>query len=320
MSSGLLYVCNGRGGDVWAYDLDSDWQHSATYAVTNADEIRLSRDLSVMYISDRGVHGGLDVTGGVVAIDTATGAHLWRVDVGGVPQHLEIDHERGLLYVPVLDRQYLAVIDIARRAVTARVPTGYGGHGAHFEASRDMLYVGSTQQDAMWVIDTSTQQVTNVFHFREGVRPFTLSSDGLTMFVQLSKMHGIVAVDSSTGAVRREVDLPTPLPDLASWPDVARLWPHTVNHGLGLVRSTGHLVACSTVTDEIVVLDERTLELVARVPVGQEPTWLVFNADQSLCAVSCRVSDEIVIVDVATWAEIRRLSAGRYPQRMAFTR
>src|SRR5471030_1810040 len=116
-SKEYLYVGNTLGGDVSIIEIPAHrvvGKIPATVVGNSPDDIISTRKGDVLYISR------LD-TKDVIAISTSTEKELWRVEVGGTPNHLALSTDEGFLYVPIFDKGELAVIDTKTHAVVKRL-------------------------------------------------------------------------------------------------------------------------------------------------------------------------------------------------------
>lgn len=309
-TSQVLLVANTYGSDIWVLSVPDYRRLQVIDVGGHPDEIKLPASQDVLYVPRRDKDD-------LVAIDADSGELLWQVDLSGSPHHITLTRDDRFIYVPIFNQPFLEVIDVAEREVVQRVDVGYGGHGSLVTRDGSTVYVGTMVADQLCAIDTATNQVVRRYLFPEAVRPFELSPDETRMYVQLSKLHGFVEIDVMTGVVLREVALP--LPPNGS-PVVPREWPHTVNHGLACTPDGGFLLAAGSLDRFVAVYRLPTLELVATVPVGDEPNWIIFDDDGAVAFVSNRASNEVSVIDLETWKEVERLSVGNYPQRMAVRR
>jgi YVTN family beta-propeller protein len=257
-----------------------------------------------------GSHAG--ETSEIVAISTETERILWRAPVGGWAHHLTLTRDDRTLFVPLFDRLWLEVIDTEQKKVVKRTPIGYGGHGTRLSPDGKRLYVGSMFLDVLTVVDVDTLKPVKRLPFADAVRPFAFTRDEKTLFVQLSRLHGFEVVDLTRDAIVRRVDLPK----LAGDVELPKFYPHTYNHGLELSPDEKLLLAAGSVAGYVCAYRLPELELVATIPVGQEPNWIVCSKDGSFAYVSNRKSNNLSVIDIKALKEVKRIPVGEYPQRM----
>jgi DNA-binding beta-propeller fold protein YncE len=302
-----LLVANTYGSDIWVFSVP-DYQHLQTIEVGgHPDEIKLPASQDVLYVPRRDKDD-------LVAIGAESGQELWRVELAGSPHHITLTPDDRFIYVPIFNQPFVEIIDVDERRVVDQVEVGYGGHGSLVTKDGSKVYVGTMVADQLCAIDTQSHQVVERHLFHEAVRPFDLSPDEKRMYVQLSKLHGFLEVELATGVVLRQVTLP--LPPSGS-PVLPREFPHTVNHGLACTPDGQFLLAAASLDRFLAVYSLPDLELVATVPVADEPNWIIFDAESEVAFVSNRASDEISVIELGSWVEARRIKVGNYPQRMA---
>src|SRR5204863_9193525 len=187
------------------------------------------------------------------------------------------------LYVPIYDKGQLAVVDTKSHKVVKRLNVGAGAHGTMLGPTGKYVYVGMMEANQIAVIDVATNTVKKIIHMPEGVRPFQLSPDEKLLYAQLSKLHGFVVVDLAHDSVIKTVNLPTlgkpvPAPSL-------KLSHWVVNHGIGLTNDGKFLVTNASLSDFTAILSVPDLKVVATIPVGRQPNWVVFSKDNKYAYV-----------------------------------
>jgi YVTN family beta-propeller protein len=90
-----------------------------------------------------------------------------------------------------------------------------------------------------------------------------------------------------------------------------------VNHGLRVTADGRFLIANGSIVDVATVWALPSMKLVATIPVGRDPNWIVMSPDGTRCFVSNRGSDDVSVIDLTTYREVARVKVGKYPQRMA---
>src|SRR5437868_5215880 len=129
--------------------------------------------------------------------------------------------------------------------------------------------------DVLSVFDLKTLRPVKRLPFKDAVRPFTFTRDEKSLYVQLSRLHGFEVVDLVMDSIVREVALPPLAPDVK----LPKYYPHTYNHGLELSPDEKLLFAAGSAGDYVCVYSVPDLNLLATIPVGQEPNWIVFSHD-----------------------------------------
>jgi YVTN family beta-propeller protein len=311
-----LYLENTDSGDISVIDIPGHTVVSTIKVGGYLDDVVGSHDGKVLYTNTtRGIglpgsHAG--ESSEIVAISTETEHILWRTTLNGWAHHLTLSQDDRLLFVPLFDRVWMEVIDTQQHRVIKRLPIGYGGHGTRISSDGKRLYVGSMFLDVLTVIDLDTFAPIKRLPFADAVRPFALTRDEKTLFVQLSRLHGFKVVDLTSDAMVREISLPP----LASDVELPKFYPHTYNHGLELSPDEKLLLAAGSVAGYVCAYRVPDLTLLATIPVGKEPNWIVFNRDGSYAYVSNRKSDTLSVLSIGDLKEVKRIAVGKYPQRM----
>ena len=312
-----LYLENTKSGDISVIDIPGHSVVSTIKLGTYLDDLVASSDGKILYANRLEGLGLADPTlgdsaGEIIAISTETEAILWRTPVHGWPHHLTLSKDGRRLFVPLYDTIWMEVVDTQKKAVVNRFPIGHGGHGTRLSPDGSRLYVGSMLLDMLTVIDLETYKPVKRIPFQDAVRPFCFTKDEKTLFVQLSRLHGFQVVDLETDKIVRQVALPA----LSSDVELPRFYPNTYNHGLELSPDEKRLFAAGSVANYVCAYSVPELELLATIPVGEDPNWIVFSKDGKYAYASNRKSDDLSVISVADLKEIKRIPVGKYPQRM----
>jgi YVTN family beta-propeller protein len=225
---------------------------------------------------------------------------------------MTVTQDGKLLFVPLYDTWWLAVIDTEKRAIVRKIFFGHGGHGTKLSADGERLYVGSMMNDQIGIIDVATLELVGRIGFRDAVRPFAITADESRMYVQQSWLHGFVVVNLAT----REKMFTVPMPTLGRPVPEPEFYPHNVDHGIALTPDETLLFANGSAVDLVSVFTHPALEHVKSIPVGRDPNAIAFSKDGRFAYVSCRGDDTLSVIDVAKLEEVKKLVLGDYPQRM----
>lgn len=313
-----LYVENSKSGDLTILDIASNKVLGKLDVVADLkgkgdfyfegsviDDVLGPSSGDVLYVSRP---AGRDI----VAIDPGTGKILWRVGTRGTPDHLALSPDGRRLFVALFNDYFVDVIDTEKRALAGQVRTGYGSHGIRVSDDGTTLYVGQVLHQQLTIADAHSLKVIKNIQFNEGVRPFDITADGKTAYVQLSRLHGFDVVDLDEGLVRQTVYLP-PLP-VGVRP--MQEFPHTADHGLKITPDKKSLLAAATLADYVAVYSLPDLRLQRTIPTGDEPNWITFDREGKNAYVTNRGSNDLSIISLKDWSEVARVKVnGNYPQR-----
>ena len=253
----------------------------------------------------------IGVDGELIAIDTMTDKIKWRLDMDGMTHHMSVSKDGKLVFIPYYDTWWLAVVDVEQRQIIKKIFIGHGGHGTKVSANGKRLYVGSMMNDTLTVVDIESLEVVNRFGFRDGVRPFAITKDESTIYVQQSWLHGFIVLNTETREQRT-----VHLPDLGKELPEPDFYPHNVNHGIALTHDESQLWAVGSALEFVAVYTHPALEHVANIPVGKDPNAIAFSGDGKFAYVSNRDGNDLSVIDTKTYKEIKRIPLGQLPQRM----
>ncbi len=293
--------------------------------VNYVQDIQLSPGGDVLYVS-RGYLGD------IAAFSLRTHALLWRLQIPSVrADHMEMSPDGGRLFVSALTSDVVVVVDTASHQIISAVPAGDWPHTLGFSPDGATVYGGSLGVQTLdtatsitppsdgrhWLeaIDARTMQLERApCELGAGIRPFVLTPDGTTMYLQLSYYNGIVAYDPVGCRTLGRLDLP--LEGRGT-----QIAPHdypneAAQHGVALSPDGKQLCLAGTIDDDVEMVDVPALTLSRIIPVGQEPAYAVTSVDGRYCFVSSRgaTANTVSVIDYATRSELARIPTGNHPQ------
>jgi DNA-binding beta-propeller fold protein YncE len=248
----------------------------------------------------------------IIAVSTDTGKVMWEKEVRGQVGHMVISLDDRYLYIALFDMYFVLRFD-TRTQESTYIPVNFiGGHGVRLSKDGKRLYAGSMTYSEIDVVDLATEKVIQRIYFRDQVRPFDITGDGRTAYVQNSWLHGFHVVDLIQNRILKTIALPT----LGGDVPVPVEWPNTFDHGMVLTPDEKHLIAVATTGGYASIYSVPELDLVASVPVGQEPSWVITDARGEMAYVSNRRGDTISAISIPERKVIHTIDVGHYPQRM----
>jgi len=311
----LLYVGNNRAGTISVisvpayevlgeFDAVPDYDNPVRGSTSLADDLVATPEGRLLYVSR-------PQSRDIAVFDTATEKLLWTIPVNGKPDHFTMSPDGRHLFLSINSERFASVIDTETRRVTATFPTGPLPHGMRMTPDGRYVLNGAMGSDRITVADATTFEVVRNIELHEGVRPFTMTRDGRKLFAQLTRFHGFVEIDFETGRLTKSIHLP-----VAEGVTAQKSYPHTAHHGIELALDDQYLCIAGTVSHYVALVSYPSLDLVATIPVGEEPSWVITSLDGKTCYVSSRISDTVSIISVEDGSEVKRLEVGDYPQRM----
>jgi YVTN family beta-propeller protein len=296
--------------------------------VNYVQDIQLSPDGEILYVS-RGYLGD------VAAFSLRSHALLWRLQIHYLrADHMELSPDGSRLFVSALTSNLVEVIDTATHNFIGAVPTGDWPHTLGFSPDGRTVYGGSL---GVQVLDTATSQTppSDGRHWLEaidpqtmllqrppcelgaGIRPFALTPDGKTMYLQLSYYNGIVAYDPVQCRTLGRLDLP--LQGRGT-----QIAPHdypneAAQHGVAMSQDAGTLCLAGTIDDNVAMVSitsSASMTLSRLISVGQEPAYAVTSPDGRYCFVSSRgaTANTVSVISYGAQAEVTRIPTGLHPQ------
>ena len=84
-----------------------------------------------------------------------------------------------------------------------------------------------------------------------------------------------------------------------------------------IAKDTGLIFVSNEKTNNLVILDPKTLKIVKDLKVSRRPRDMHFNADHSLLYVACGDDDVIDVIDVAKLEVVKKIATGASPETFA---
>ena len=141
-----------------------------------------------------------------------------------------------------------------------------------------------------------------------------ISSDGKTMYVAVSYLHGFDIVNIADKKVLERVEMPAqhsgpPRPRKFETPD-------TLTHGLALTPDGKELWVTSLLDDSIYIYNLQTKKFSGPLATGDGPNWIVFSPDGKYGCVSNTDSDDVSIFDAKEHRLVATVKVGKVPKRL----
>jgi DNA-binding beta-propeller fold protein YncE len=316
-----LYVQHTYGHDVAVYDEANAYAEIGRIALGanwRPDSVVLSKDEQLLYTN------WSDVTwvraehrGAAKSLFTAHKAdsleEVWRLELDGGVQHFAADPARRVIYNAVFERPRVIAVDVENRTANyIQIPV-IGGHKVRVSADGEKCYVGSLTASEFIEIDCKTARFTRRHPFPSYVRPFVLTPDGRTAYIQVSHCHGFYDFDLAEWRVRKIVALPQLPPETP----VEHEWPFTVDHGIEISKDGRWLCCLATTGDYMAVYALPSLELAHIVRLGVEPSYLTFSPKGDKLYVTNRVKGGVIVLSVPDFKQVAQIpETGKRPQRI----
>ncbi|MGH9354611.1 MAG: YncE family protein, partial [Terriglobia bacterium] len=157
-------------------------------------------------------------------------------------------------------------------------------------------------------IDVHALRVVKSVAVNGDPRPFAVTHDEKTAFVQCSDLHGFNVVNFETGAVHTVVFPPTNGKNLVE--------PNTPSHGMSISPDGKQLWVSDSLDHAVWVYDIAAEKLIKKVPVATTPLWITFAPDGKYAVIDCPGSDNTCVVNTKTYDQVARIDVGKIPKRV----
>jgi YVTN family beta-propeller protein len=306
-TSHFVYVV--ENGQLQVFDMDNGHSLVKTVSLPGVSSplgLAASAATNMLYISYGGF-GGSQGTGSMLEYNLLTDTIVWQKNYSHGVDSISVTPDGTTIYLPDGENSgdtLVYVVDAATGNELSTIATGDGPHNTMVGLDGKKVYVGPRNDNNLYVIDTSTNQVvlkvgplvaTNLVS-GNGVRPFTINGKQTLSFTTESGFLGYQVEDLNTGAV-----LYTITPTGFTWNGTG---PSAPCHGISLSPDEKELYLLDSVNQVVHVYDITGLpgtapQLVASIRMGQafgSVGWLQHSRDGRFV----QVSDSGDVIDTAT--------------------
>lgn len=318
----MIYQQCTLSNEVIALDETQGFKEIARHTLNNGmapDSVALSADGAELFFN---AHNRLEYWQDVDAdqrsafycLNATTLEEKWSIPLAGQCEHFAISPDKRFVYNAHYDRMFVSRVDTATREVKRIRTSALGGHKVRVSQDGSKVYVGSIVWATLDEIDVATAKLSRRMTFDDNVRPFAISPDGKTCYLQKNRFHGLHVIDLETWEITRTV----PLIDLPDYPTPSEnRYPFTVDHGVEITPDEKYIVLLATTGHYVAIYSYPDLEYVAHVPVGQQPSYLIISKDSTKAYVSCRRSNELYVISLKDFSIEHIVKVpGEYPQRI----
>ncbi len=240
-------------------------------------------------------------------IDAATGKVLKNVHLSGMPNEMAMTPNGKWMAVPIRTGAVVDIFSAPDLKLLKAVPVDEP-HNCVNAGSNDYLFCEDRGYGAIDKIDVHTQKVVQSVATNGDPRPFAVTRDEKTAFVQCSDLHGFQVVNLETGAVHTVV--------LPHTNDKNLVEPNTPSHGMAISPDGKQLWASDSLDHAVWVYDIAAKKLIKKVQVATTPLWVTFTPDGKYCVIDCPGSDNTCVVSTKTYDQIARIDVGKIPKRV----
>jgi YVTN family beta-propeller protein len=301
-----LYVGNSRGDDISVIDMSSLKVTGEIKAGERVHGVCVQADGKRLFVT-------VETDQTLRIIDTGSQRTIGTVKVSGRPNQCAVTPDGKYVAVPIRDGDSVDIVDIAQQKIVKTLPIKEP-HNALNTGSNRYIYVSSMGSHEIDLIDL--KKMDFIAHIPAGgrPRPYTVSSDGKTMYVAVADLHGFVIVNVPEQKVMERVEIPAQHETLRK---LRYETPDTLTHGLALTPDGGELWVSSLKDDAMYIYDVKAKRVTGRVSTGEGPNWIVFTPDGKYACISNADTDDVSIIDAKSRHEVTRVKVGRVPKRLA---
>jgi YVTN family beta-propeller protein len=281
-------------------------------------------------------------------VDPDKSVELAAIPVNGVTGHEVASSPDGrFAYVPIYgnsgvgrpgtDGQFLSVIDLTSRKISASVDFGKGvrPHCAVFGPQNGLLYVTTELSDVITVIDPSSLKIVDSIptgqhesHMlaisRDGHRGYTANvGPGTVSVIDLAahKVLAVIPISSNTQRISISNDdryvftsdqikpqlavIDTATNQIKTWIPLPGL-----GYGSAPTRDGRWLVIALINVNKVGVIDLQTMTLARTIDVPSAPQEVLVRPDNQVAYISCDASRKIAVLDLKSWTITKLISAG----------
>src|ERR1700733_3997568 len=246
-------------------------------------------------------------------VDTSTNETKATIKLTGRPNECAVTPDGRYVAIPIRDGDSVDIVDVMQQKVVKVLPIKEP-HNAVSTASNRYMFVSSMGSNAVNVIDLKTMSFSAIVPVGGRPRPYVISSDGKTMYVAVSFLHGFDIVDIPGKKVLQRVEMPA----RRSGPPRPRKFetPDTLTHGLALTPDGKELWVTSLLDDSVYIYDLENKKFSGPLATGDGPNSIVFSPDGKYGCVSNTDSNDVSIFDVKERRELARIKVGKVPKRL----
>lgn len=300
-----LYVGNSRGDDISVIDLSSMKVIDAIKVGERVHGIAIQADGRRLFATVESDHT-------LRIIDTLTDKVTATIQLTGRPNQCAVTPNGKYVVVPIRDRASADIVDVEQQKIVKVLPIPEPHNSLNIGSNR---YIVISSMGAHEVDLIDLEKLDYAAHIPAGgrPRPFLVTSDGNTMYVAVSNLHGFDIVNIPEKKVLQRVELPAENKELRPRQFET---PDTMTHGIGLAPDETEVWATSLFDDAVYVYDLKAKKVVAHMPTGDGPNWVAFSPDGKYAGISNTDSDDVVIFDVKSRKEVARVKVGKAPKRL----
>jgi YVTN family beta-propeller protein len=273
---------------------------------------------------------------GFVAI---TGAYAQERNLG--PGDPWAASDERLAYAFMNGSNSIAVIDLARKAVSDRFPVAGNPHGGTITPDGRFIYTASMGSEKIYVVDARSGETIDSIELGSISHHSAVSPDGRYVYVAADR---VAVIDTASNAVIERIATEEPPFYLEFAPDGHLLYALGIGSSIAVIdpsenkvvhtvrmpaRSVmGHsafrpdgkeLYVTNDADDMVSVIDVASNKPVASIPVGKGPHGVASTANGRFVVVANRGGTTLSVIDTESRAVVATREVGRRPEHVSRT-
>jgi YVTN family beta-propeller protein len=302
-----FYVGNSAGDDITVIRLKTLSANGSIKVAPHIHGVAVSSDGKLLFTTVES-----DYT--LRIVDVVNRAEVGQVKLTGRPNQCAVTPDTRYVIVPLRDKDTVDIVDVGKRVVVKSLAIAEPHNAVSVDSDR-FVYVSSMGGNEIDKIDLSTLSFADHIGVGGRPRPFVVSRDGKKLYVALANLHGFAIIDENIDHSVSRIALPSthhgdPKPRPFETPD-------TLTHGLALTPDESELWVTSLLDDAIYVYDLHAKKVVATLPTGDGPNWIVFTPDGKFAGVTNTDSNDVSLYETRIKKEVARVPVGNAPKRIA---
>lgn len=318
-ASGFVYTADEYGNSVSAIDLTDGRVQTFPIAIS-PHNIQISADGSrLLAVGNPAMTEGHDqaqsgeatemegMDGLLLVFDTdklASGP-LASIEVGEHPAHVVLDRSGSRAFVTLAEEDAVAVVDLARQAVSQTIPTGAYPHGLRLSPDGSTAYVANVEDGSVSVLDTT--KLTEVARIPVGKAPVQVgfTPDGAKVFVSLRDENKVAVIDTATRTVLGRIDVGRDPIQVFATPDGQFIY--VANQGTK-----------DEPADTVSVINVATRSVVDTIRTGAGAHGVVISNDGRNVFVTNIAAGTVSMIDTESRSVVKEFVVGKGPNGVTF--
>jgi hypothetical protein len=211
----------------------------------------------------------------LISFDLTNDAILWERKYEGGCDRMAISPDGKGIYLPSFEKDHWHVVDAASGEIITRVEPQPGAHNTIFGPNGREVYLAGLRSDTLAIVDPATNQIVRrVGPFSAAIRPFTVNGSQTLAYLCVNNLLGFEIGNLVTGERLGRVEVqgfPMGKPARHGCP----------SYGIGMTPDEKEIWVCDAFNRRMHIFDATVTppNLVASIPVREEPGWITFSID-----------------------------------------